>query len=139
MRQDVIEYVRNCDICQCNKFCQECLASLLQPMPEEKWESISMDYITELPLTTQGHDAIVVFVDRLTKIVRLATTTTDVLAAVVADFVSYTSVSASWCTQGDCERLRLEIHIYLLQQTSKARAMQTSNEHSSPSVDRWAD
>jgi hypothetical protein len=41
---------------------------LLQPLPilEQKWESISMDFITGLPLV-QGKDCIYVVVDRLTK------------------------------------------------------------------------
>jgi hypothetical protein len=41
---------------------------LLQPLPipEQKWESISMDFITGLP-QVQGKDCIYVVVDRLTK------------------------------------------------------------------------
>ena len=44
-------------------------AGLLQPLPipSWKWEEISMDFITDLPLTQQGHDSIWVIVDRLTK------------------------------------------------------------------------
>jgi hypothetical protein len=43
-------------------------AGLLQPLPipDQKWESISMDFITELP-RLQGKDCIYVVVDRLTK------------------------------------------------------------------------
>ncbi|GJW88129.1 putative reverse transcriptase domain-containing protein [Tanacetum coccineum] len=41
---------------------------LQQPeIPEWKWESITMDFITKLPGTRNGHDAIWVVVDRLTK------------------------------------------------------------------------
>ena len=42
---------------------------LLQPLPilGWKWEEISMDFITGLPMTPQGHDSIWVVVDRLTK------------------------------------------------------------------------
>jgi hypothetical protein len=39
-----------------------------------------MDFIMELPLTKNGHTAILVFVDRLTKMVHLVPTTTDVSA-----------------------------------------------------------
>jgi len=44
-------------------------AGLLQPLPtpNKRWEEITMDFIVQLPLTRQGHDAIVVFVDRLSK------------------------------------------------------------------------
>lgn len=44
-----------------------------------------MDFTTELPLTMQGHDAIMVFMVLLAKMVRLANTTTDVLVVVVID------------------------------------------------------
>ncbi|GKC74139.1 putative reverse transcriptase domain-containing protein, partial [Tanacetum coccineum] len=36
-------------------------------IPEWKWERIAMDFITKLPITGSGHDAIWVIVDRLTK------------------------------------------------------------------------
>nr|GEY83028.1 hypothetical protein [Tanacetum cinerariifolium] len=41
---------------------------LFQPeIPEWKWEKIIIDFITKLPKTTNGYDAIWVIVDRLTK------------------------------------------------------------------------
>ena len=42
---------------------------LLQPLPvpEWKWEVISMDCITGLPMTWRQHDSIMVVVDKLTK------------------------------------------------------------------------
>ncbi|GJP49622.1 hypothetical protein CLOM_g8808 [Closterium sp. NIES-68] len=43
-------------------------------------ESVSLDFITYLPNTRDGHTAILVFVDRLTKMVHFVTTTTDVSA-----------------------------------------------------------
>ncbi|GJZ64254.1 putative reverse transcriptase domain-containing protein [Tanacetum coccineum] len=36
-------------------------------IPEWKWERIAMDFVTKLPRTSSGHDAIWVIVDRLTK------------------------------------------------------------------------
>jgi transposase InsO family protein len=36
-----------------------------------------MDFVVQLPRTAQGKDAVLVFVDRLTKMVHLAPTTTD--------------------------------------------------------------
>ena len=45
-------------------------AGLLQPLPipEWKWEHISMDFIVGLPRSKAGHDSIWVIVDRLTKV-----------------------------------------------------------------------
>ena len=39
----------------------------LLPIPEWKWEKITMDFVTGLPWTQRQHDAIWVIVDRLTK------------------------------------------------------------------------
>ena len=51
---------------------------LLQPLPilGWKWEEISMDIITGLPVTQQGHDSIWVIVDRLTKSAHFVTVNT---------------------------------------------------------------
>ena len=42
---------------------------MLEPLdiPQWKWDSISMDFITHLPRSVRGHDSIWVIVDRLTK------------------------------------------------------------------------
>eukprot|EP00253_Pinus_taeda_P007363 PITA_07363 len=68
LKEDVLQHIRECDVCQRNKGEMSHPTGLLQPLPisEEKWESISMDFITELPMV-QGKDCIFVVVDRLTK------------------------------------------------------------------------
>jgi len=45
------------------------LVGLLQPLPipEWKWEVISMDFITCLPKSNKHNDSIMVFVDKLSK------------------------------------------------------------------------
>jgi transposase InsO family protein len=82
MGEDVLKYVRSCDSCQRNKTRGGKPAGLLQPLqiPEEPWSSVSMDFITQLPQTEKGHDAILVVVDRLTKMVRFVPTNTGVSA-----------------------------------------------------------
>ncbi|GJV39540.1 reverse transcriptase domain-containing protein [Tanacetum coccineum] len=48
--------------------CHKTLCLLVQPeIPMWKWERITMDFVTKLPKTSTGHDAIWVIVDRLTK------------------------------------------------------------------------
>jgi hypothetical protein len=37
------------------------------PIPEWKWEVVTMDFITKLPRTNKQHDSIMVVVDNLTK------------------------------------------------------------------------
>jgi hypothetical protein len=68
MKEDVMHHVRECTTFQENKDEHTHPTGLLQPLPipEHKWESISMDFITGLP-KTQGKDCIFVVVDRLTK------------------------------------------------------------------------
>lgn len=80
MDSDVKAYVTTCPSCQRNKATSQKPAGLLQPLPipADAWESISMDLITQLPITREGHDAIVVFVDRLSKMTHFAPTTTTV-------------------------------------------------------------
>ena len=60
---------------------------LLQPLPipDQKCESISMDFITGLP-KVQGKDCIFVMVDRLTKYAHLFSISTRYQASQVAEF-----------------------------------------------------
>jgi hypothetical protein len=69
MGKDIRRYIQSCDTCQRNKNVNQQPAGLLQPLktPTHRWEQIAMDFIVQLPLTRKGHDAIVVFTDRLTK------------------------------------------------------------------------
>nr|GEY33525.1 putative reverse transcriptase domain-containing protein [Tanacetum cinerariifolium] len=47
---------------------QRPLGLLVQPkIPEWKWDNIMMDFVTKLPMSSQGYDTIWVIVDRLTK------------------------------------------------------------------------
>jgi hypothetical protein len=70
MREDIAEYVTQCDTCQRVKVEHQRPAGLLQPLevPMWKWDDISMDFIVGLPRTQKGNDSIWVIVDRLTKV-----------------------------------------------------------------------
>ena len=87
LKEDVMQHVRSCDSCQRNKIRQGKPAGLLQPLqiPEEPWVSVSMDFITQLPKTAKGFDAILVVVDRLTKMARFIPTVTPISAKETAD------------------------------------------------------
>ena len=69
MKRDVAEYVARCLTCQRVKAEHQRPAGMLKPLsiPEWKWDNVSMDFVTGLPRTKKGHDAIWVIVDRLTK------------------------------------------------------------------------
>ena len=69
MKREVAQFVYACLTCQKSKVEHQKPAGLMQPLeiPEWKWDSISMDFVTGLPNTSRGCDAIWVIVDRLTK------------------------------------------------------------------------
>jgi hypothetical protein len=69
MKRDIAEYVTQCPTCQQVKVEHQRPADPLQPLnvPEWKWDQIAMDFVVDLPKTLNGHDAIWVVIDRLTK------------------------------------------------------------------------
>lgn len=81
-KEDVLKYVKDCEMCQRNRSSNKKPSGLLQPLkiPEIRRESVSMDFMTQMPRTMAGYDAVVVFVDRLSKMVHFAATTTNVTA-----------------------------------------------------------
>jgi hypothetical protein len=74
MAAAVKNFVSSCDSCQRNKGTNLKPGGLLRslPIPADTWQSVGMDLVTDLPVTTDGFDSIVVFIDRLSKMVRLA-------------------------------------------------------------------
>ena len=87
LRQSVERYVGLCSTCQRDKASNQKPGGLLQPLPipGRRWEEVSMDFITQLPKTRHGHTAIVVFVDRLSKMAHFVPTTTTVGAQQCAE------------------------------------------------------
>ena len=69
MKVDVAEWVAKCPTCQLVKAEQQVPSGLLQslPIPEWKWDHITMDFVTGFPTTRNRNDAVWVIVDRLTK------------------------------------------------------------------------
>ena len=69
MKRDIAEFVVRCLVCQQVKAEHKKPSGTLQPLPipEWKWEHITMDFVVGLPSTQAGFDAIWVIVDRLTK------------------------------------------------------------------------
>src|ERR1700680_1182957 len=86
MRKSVQEYISQCQSCQLNKSSNQLPIGLLQSLdiPGKRWETVSLDLITQLPVTRSGHDAIIVMVDKFSKMVHYAATTTKCTAEQVA-------------------------------------------------------
>lgn len=68
MKEEVARYIRNCHTCQRSKAPRDQYNGLLQPLPtpEQRWQDISMDFVTSLPVS-DNRNAICTLVDRLTK------------------------------------------------------------------------
>lgn len=69
MKKDVAYFVERCLTCLKVKAEHQRPSGQLQQIeiPKWKWDHITMDFVTKLPKTPKGYDAIWVIVDRLTK------------------------------------------------------------------------
>ncbi|MCO5557923.1 hypothetical protein L7F22_011496 [Adiantum nelumboides] len=69
LRVDVDRYVRECLVCQKVKYERHKVYGKLQPLPvpNTPWERIAMDFITDLPKSKNGNDAIWTIIDRFSK------------------------------------------------------------------------
>ena len=81
-----MQHMKECSIYQQNKIEHIHPAGLLQPLPipEQKWESVSMDFITGFP-KVQGRDCSYVVVDRPTKFAHFFSISSYYSAAQVAE------------------------------------------------------
>jgi len=70
---DVAEYVKSCHTCQTSKKASHRPLGVLHPLPvpTSPFQSCSLDWLTDLPTAKGGKDAILVVVDRFTKLVIL--------------------------------------------------------------------
>ena len=64
------EYVSKCLMCQQVKAKHQVPTGLLNPLPipQWKWDNITMDFVSGFPLTQQKHGSVWVIVDNLTKL-----------------------------------------------------------------------
>ena len=69
MKKDIAEYVSKCLTCQQVKTEHQVPSDLLNPIPipQWKWENITMDFLSDFTLTQRKHDSVWVIVNRLTK------------------------------------------------------------------------
>ncbi|KAG8480932.1 hypothetical protein CXB51_025599 [Gossypium anomalum] len=79
MKRDISDFVSKCFICQQVKAEHQVPSGLLQliMIPEWKWDRVTMDFVSGLPLSASKKDAIWVVVDRLTKSTHFIPVRTD--------------------------------------------------------------
>ena len=85
LKEDIKKYVQGCVKCQQNKVQHQRKAGELHPLeiPKGLWQDISIDMIGPLPRSNRM-DAIVVIVDRFTKMIRLKAATTSISSEGIA-------------------------------------------------------
>jgi hypothetical protein len=89
MHKSVRAFIKTCNSCQANKALSAKPAGLLMPLPipTTKWHTVTMDFVSGLPKTPKGHDAVLVFTDKLTKMVHFVPTTVKCTAKVAAQLL----------------------------------------------------
>ncbi|KAG7593905.1 hypothetical protein ISN45_Aa01g026930 [Arabidopsis thaliana x Arabidopsis arenosa] len=90
MKKDVARWVARCPTCQLVKAESQVPSGLVQslPMPEWKWDHVTMDFVTGLPRSPAKHDAVWVVVDRLTKSAHfVAVSETDGAERIAAKYI----------------------------------------------------
>jgi hypothetical protein len=87
LKKEIAEYIARCMECRKVKAEHRHLAGLLHllPIPEWKWDVVTMDFITGFPRTSKQHDSIMVVVDKLTKATHFIPLKTTHRAVDVAD------------------------------------------------------
>ena len=87
MKKEVVDFIVRCLECQKVKVEHRHPTVFLQPLPipEWKWEVVTMDFIMGFPRTGKLHDSIMVVVDKLTKAAHFIPLKTTHKAADVVD------------------------------------------------------
>lgn len=92
MKCDISNFLSKCLECQWVKVEHQHPIGLLQPklVLDWKWDIISIDFIVGLPISSRRHDAIMVIVDRFTKVAHFVPIRSSYTSVVVAQvFLEY--------------------------------------------------
>jgi len=90
MSRYIGQYVSTCDLCLRMKLIRQALVGKLHPLriPDLRWDTLSMDFVVELPLSS-GHDAVMTVVDSVLKRAHFILTYTMVTAEGAARLFLY--------------------------------------------------
>ena len=82
MSRYIGRYVSTCNVCLCTKVSRQPLVGELNPLPvlDAAWDTISVDFIVELP-ESEGKDTIMVVVDSVTECAHFVDMVTTLSAA----------------------------------------------------------
>ena len=102
IRKDVKAYIQSCDSCQRIKSETQKAKGLLQPLPipSRQWDEVTMDLITDLP-ESDGADSVIVFTDKLSKMVHFIPT----IKACTASDLAGLFVEKVWSLHGMPRRM----------------------------------
>jgi hypothetical protein len=100
MQEFMADYCKACGVCQGSRVIHGKQQGLLQPLPipSNPWEQISMDFITNLPVSIkfkdlnssrEAYDAILVIMDRMSKIAHFILTRKTISGEELAFLVIY--------------------------------------------------
>ncbi|MGH2510545.1 MAG: hypothetical protein ACRDHZ_24485, partial [Ktedonobacteraceae bacterium] len=87
MKKEVTEYVASCLTCATTKPILQRRAGLLQPLPipDRRWDVVTLDFIMPLPVTRNNKNGIVVMVDKLSKMTHIVACNDTITARELAD------------------------------------------------------
>ncbi|GMF22831.1 unnamed protein product [Phytophthora fragariaefolia] len=130
MVRTIKKYIADCEDCRRNKPRLAKTPGLMEQMqtPDERWRSISMDFITDLSDTKRGHNLIWLVVDRLAKRAHFIATTKKVSA----QEVTMLSIDNIWRLHMYAARYRIrsryQVRLWFLEPSISKRRNQTQDE-----------
>ena len=89
MLGDVRQFVENCPVCQMEKSYHQLAKGKLTStqIPEEKWKEISIDFITDLLVSSGNKDTVLTIVDKATRMVHLVPCRKSITAVATAQLL----------------------------------------------------
>ena len=134
MKKDISEYVSKCLMCQQVKAKHQVPSSLLNPLPipQLKWDNITMDFVSGFPLTQRKHDAVWVIVDKLTKSAHFLPVRLDYSMDRLAELCQI-----AWDSLIDSVRPRSTVYVKVMEGIIVSFWYKTEFWHCFPFTNRW--